>query len=115
MAKGQLQQFGDAYLPLSQQQQSSNLSREQVRQETSPPQARPVCWTTMANDGLCAAPTVRVQLNNKAPKEPMPRGFFHGLKITRESDAAQAAGASDSATHTGFVAASTPYVTSQVI
>lgn len=34
MAKGQLQSVGDAYLPLSQQQQSSNLSREQVRQET---------------------------------------------------------------------------------
>lgn len=34
MAKGQLQLVGDAYLPLSQQQQSSNLSREQVRQET---------------------------------------------------------------------------------
>ena len=34
MAKGQLQPVGDAYLSLSQQQQSSNLSREQVRQET---------------------------------------------------------------------------------
>ena len=34
MARGQLQPVGDAYLPLSQQQQSSNLSREQVRQET---------------------------------------------------------------------------------
>lgn len=35
MARGQLQSVGDAYLPLSQQQQqSSNLSREQVRQET---------------------------------------------------------------------------------
>lgn len=34
MAKGQLQPVGDAYLPLSLQQQSSNLSREQVRQET---------------------------------------------------------------------------------
>lgn len=34
MAKGQLQLVGDAYLPLSLQQPSSNLSREQVRQET---------------------------------------------------------------------------------
>lgn len=34
MAKGQLQSVGDAYLPLSAQQQSSGLSREQVRQET---------------------------------------------------------------------------------
>lgn len=34
MSKGQLQPVGDAYLPLSQQQQSSDLSREQVRQET---------------------------------------------------------------------------------
>lgn len=35
MAKGELQ-FGDSYLPLSAQfQQSSTLSREQVRQETA--------------------------------------------------------------------------------
>lgn len=34
MAKGQLQSVGDAYLPLSAPQQSSGLSREQVRQET---------------------------------------------------------------------------------
>lgn len=34
MAKGQLLSVGDAYLPLSAPQQSSGLSREQVRQET---------------------------------------------------------------------------------